>query len=91
MKQIVMERAVLNPMKDPSKWVGGWAGIMQTPEDVFVLQARTCTVTGELLCVLTVQTVHGIEVVCSWWSSRQDVEREMTSLMQFPVEVVWPQ
>ena len=88
MKQIVMKKAVLNPMKDPSKWVGGWAGIMQTPEDVFVLQARTCTVTGELLCVLT---VHGIEVVCSWWSTRQNVEREMTSLMQFPVEVVWPQ
>jgi hypothetical protein len=35
--------------------------------------------------------MHGVEVVCSWWSSRQDVEREMSGLMQFPVEVVWPQ
>ena len=98
MKQILMERAVLNPMADPAQWVYGWEGLLQTPECIYTLQCRPMyrQSDGEarILCVLTAQDGRHTELVCSWWYREDEpytdrISTELSELMQFPVEMTW--
>ncbi len=97
-KVIQMERAILNPHADPSQWVAGYAGMWQTPEDVFVLQCRQ--VSGSplispkvdftpILCALWVYTPSGMESIATWWGPVDRIANEISTLMQQEVTLAW--
>ena len=97
-KVIQMERAILNPHADPSLWVAGYAGMVQTPEDVFVLQCRRSDGGGlisprieptPILCALWVYTPNGMESIVTWWGPVDRIAAEVSSLMQQEVTLTW--
>ena len=96
--EIVMERVILNVTEPADRWVAGYAAIIATPEDTYVLQARTTSGAGmisqytgptPIMCALWAHTTTGMESVASWWCQPGDVSRELSALMQREMEVVW--
>ena len=97
-KVIQMERAILNTTADPSLWVAGYAGMVQTPEDVFVLQCRRSDGGAlisprieptPILCVLWAHAPHGMESIATWWGAVDSIASEVSSLMQEEVTLTW--
>lgn len=98
MKLIQMERAILNPHADPSQWVAGYAGTLQTPEDVFVVQCRRYDGIAlispridpkPILCAIWVYTPHGMESIATWWGPVERLASEISALMQEEVTLTW--
>ncbi len=100
-KQIVLERAILNMQDSADRWVCGYASIIATPEEVYVLQVRSVgdgkspylsdKVADFVMCALWAHTATGMESVATWWCHPHEVAKHVGMLLQQEVVVTWHQ